>query len=198
MCSICNYEYKVKKSPFAALFLNEQAVVACAAIIFVLMVVTMGMVIFNYSYLLEERDLTSTLFRMMGSAEPRWRYCRVNSQKRTLLLHTLVQQICRFNVKEFPFYDLVLCHEIISDSFSSIILGLAAVGLIGILFSLFDEAIKFYRAWGIAGRAALPDIYWSIYWVVFANDRVFAMRLGIPIGCHHIAKKVCTSTSTST
>ena len=98
-------------------------------------------------------------------------------------------------MKDFPFYDLILCYEIISDSFSSVVLGVAALGLLGVLWSLLDEAVKFYRAWGIAGRAALPDVCWSVYWVVFANDRVFAMRLGIPIGCHYVALKVRTSTS---
>lgn len=190
MCSVCNYEYKVRKSSFASFFLNETAVVACATTAFLSLIVTIGMVIFNYSYILEERDFTSTLFRMMGSAEPRWRYCRVNAQKRTLLLDILVQEMYRFNVKNFTFYDLILCHEVISDSLSSLILRLAAIGLFGVTWSLLNETVKFYRAWGIVGRAALPDIYWSIYWVVFANDRVFAMRLGIPIGCHYIAKKV--------
>ena len=198
MCSICNYEYKVKKSPFAALFLKEQAVVACATFLFLSLIVILGMLLFKYSYVLEERDLTSTLFHMMGSSEPRWRYCRVNSQKRSLLLNILLEKIYRFSVKDFPFYDLILCYETISDTFSSVILGVAALGLFGVTWSLFDESVKFYRAWGIAGRAALPDVYWSLYWVVFANDRVFAMRLGIPIGCHFVALKVRTSTWTST
>ena len=182
-CSICNYNYKVKKSELSKYLVNEKVTLIVTFILFVVGVLFCGIFVLFILPNFTDYDLSTELFVNIQII-PWWRECAVHEERTffsILFSKDISQQLC----------DAATCNFFVSNAIDIIFHGTIIFGACGLIYSLYDDIIKFYRLHR-RGAALAVDFLHTFFFLfaVFTHDRKFCTRIGCPIGCRYTVSKV--------
>ena len=183
-CSICNYNYKVKKSELSKYLVDEIGALIVTFIIFVVGVLFCGIFVLFILPNFTDYDLSSDLsahFQII----PWWRACTV-LKERTFFSILFSEDISQ------QLYDAAICNFFISNTIDIIFHGTIILGLCGLIYSLYDDIIRCYRD---HNRVAAPAVdylhtFFIIFYVIRHYQKIYP-RIGCPIGCRYTLSKVC-------
>ena len=182
-CSICNYNYKVKKSEFSKYLVNEKITLIVTFFSFIVGVLFCGIFTLFILPNFTDYDLSTELFVNIQII-PWWREYSVHEGRTFYSILTsgaISQQL----------YDVIICNYFVSNIIDILFHGVIIFGACGLLYSLYDDIIKFYRLHR-RGAALAVDFLHTFFFLcaIFAHDRKFYTRIGCPIGCRYTLSKV--------
>lgn len=187
-CSICNYNYKVKKSKLSKYLVNERITQFVTLFLFLLGVFFCGFMVLILVPKITDFDLPIEIFVNSG-IYPWWKECRISQsfyRQRTffslLTSGNIISQI----------YESLLCNLIISYTIDIIFFGVIIFGGFGLLYSVYHDICTFYRVHRIGGVEVIEFALGRLicFSAALTSNRIFLFRIGCPIGCHYIISKV--------
>jgi hypothetical protein len=185
MCCVCNYPYKIKKSNFAGLFLSETLAIAFTSILFWILVTLYGLALRSFLPLVLDIDIVTYLLDQMDVMDPVWRACKTWAPNRETELNKAFFA-GSISISLLP--DLILCNTYISTFIDTIFAGACAMGVTGIVLSITCDVTVFVRdRMAIGVQVAVPNLYFLF---AFVMNRVYILRVGVPLGCNYLGMKV--------
>ena len=185
MCCVCNYPYKIKKSNFAGLFLSETLAIAFTSILFWILVTLYGLALRSFLPLVLDIDIVTYLLDQMDVMDPVWRACKTWAPNRETELNKAFFA-GSMSISLLP--DLILCNTYISTFIDTIFAGACAMGVTGIVLSITCDVTVFVRdRMAIGVQVAVPNLYFLF---AFVMNRVYILRVGVPLGCNYLGMKV--------
>lgn len=184
MCCVCNYQYKIKKSDFAGLFLSETFSAAFATVLFWVLAALYGWAIRTFLPLVSDIDILQYLSDQMNFTDLVWlrREAEVNK----------ALSLASFTISLLP--DLSVRNSFISSLFRALFVGVCAMGVTGIVLSITCDVTVFVRdRMAIGVQVAVPNLYFLF---AFVMNRVYIIRVGVPLGCAYLATKVFITRNT--
>ena len=175
MCCVCNYPYKIKKSNFADLFLSETFSAAFATVLFWVLAALYGWAIRTFLPLVSDIDIFKYLSDQMNFTDLVW-----------LRREAEVNKLASFTISLLP--DLSVRNSFIPTLFQAVFVGMCAMGVTGIVLSITCDVTVFVRdRMAIGVQVAVPNLYFLF---AFVMNRVYIIRVGVPLGCAYLAMKV--------
>lgn len=150
-CQICNYKYKVEKSYWAGVFVNEKLAGILTSVLFMLLIIIIGLSIIYLSPYIVKNFHVDMIFELYSSmnVHPWWRRCRINSIRRSELLNIFIIETKKgtlnWSIILNIFYELSCCNHYTSNALDIAIIGVSTLGIIGLLSSLFRDLIIVIR-----------------------------------------------------
>lgn len=161
------------------LLLSERTVLICAILVYVTSVIFLGIFLQYSLSLVSDIDIVDlTLIHM--DIGLRWRYFRLIEAHRSELIRSLFERF------EFiTIYDLLLCNETAFNIMNTLIVGQLAVCMIGAAHSVTTDLIVILRE----GRR-VPTTQSLFLFVAVAVNKVFALRVWVPVHGQYVSNKV--------
>lgn len=172
----------VKKSSISEFLLSEKTVLICTVMVCSTAVILLGIILqYSIRFVCDIDIVEMTLFHM--DLDPRWRYHRLTAAHRRQLFRSLFDEM-----HFITFYDLILCNEMAASMINVVIVGQCAISVIGILHSVAGALVALFRE----GRLPTVTMHSIFIFIFVAVNKVFALRVGVPVGCQYVSNKVRT------